>query len=506
MKYNAVTGVWEITMGCNMRCKHCGSICMEPLPDELTTEEALNVCDQIGELGLKWITLSGGEPLTRKDWHMLAKRLKDNNVIPNIITNGWILNEETLDKAIESGVGTFAISLDGLKETHDFIRREGSYDRIMNALELMKRKGITAGVITTLTNRNINQLEALYNILVEKGVKIWQLQIGLPMGNLADNRDMLLTPEQVDDVIDFIHSTITDKRIDVYPADCLGYYNIKEVESRTKANNAQSLVMWKGCNAGKRSLGILHNGDILGCTSIRDREYIEGNIRKTPLREIWDNENNFSWNRKLKKDKLSGMCQKCTYGETCLGGCPNTRLTMNGDINSENMYCSYNVAIKKNIKKLENINDINKLMGVGKKFAAEGELQLSQIVLERVLILESDNKEALDYYGYVSYMLGNYSDSLKANQKSLDLEPNNIYANKGYGLCLCKLGEADKGIEYLKKSASMTTDSYMEPYHDLILTLIENGRKQEALEVFKEAEAKCPGFTQINQRLRGLAG
>lgn len=41
------TAVWEITMGCNMRCKHCGSSCAEALPDELNTSEALEVCDQL---------------------------------------------------------------------------------------------------------------------------------------------------------------------------------------------------------------------------------------------------------------------------------------------------------------------------------------------------------------------------------------------------------------------------------------------------------------------------
>ena len=51
------TAVWEITMGCNMRCKHCGSSCAEALPDELITSEALEVCDQLKDLGLNMSTL-----------------------------------------------------------------------------------------------------------------------------------------------------------------------------------------------------------------------------------------------------------------------------------------------------------------------------------------------------------------------------------------------------------------------------------------------------------------
>lgn len=74
MKYQPMTDVWEVTMGCNMRCGHCGSSCAEALPEELTSKEALDLCDEIAQLGLRWITLSGGEPLTRKDIHHLVAR------------------------------------------------------------------------------------------------------------------------------------------------------------------------------------------------------------------------------------------------------------------------------------------------------------------------------------------------------------------------------------------------------------------------------------------------
>ena len=118
-----------------MRCKHCGSSCENPLPDELTTEEALDLADQIADLGLTWITLSGGEPFIRKDWHLIAKRLSDKGVIPNIISNGWLVTDDIISKLKESKVGTIAISLDGLKKTHDYIRKPGSYDRTIKALQ-----------------------------------------------------------------------------------------------------------------------------------------------------------------------------------------------------------------------------------------------------------------------------------------------------------------------------------------------------------------------------------
>ena len=83
-----VTCVWEVTMGCNMRCGHCGSSCAEPLEDELTSEEALGLCEQLADLGLKWVTLSGGEPTTRKVNLPVLRELKEG------LIRNWILFKE----------------------------------------------------------------------------------------------------------------------------------------------------------------------------------------------------------------------------------------------------------------------------------------------------------------------------------------------------------------------------------------------------------------------------
>jgi radical SAM protein with 4Fe4S-binding SPASM domain len=503
LKYKPVTAVWEITMGCNMRCKHCGSSCKNPLPDELNTEEALHVCDEIGALRLKWITLSGGEPLTRKDWPLLAQRLRKNNVIPNIITNGWMVTEEIVDQAKASGIGTFAISLDGLKDTHDYMRKNGSFDRIMSALDLLKEKQMTAGIITTVSKKNLPELPKLKEILISKGVTVWQIQIGLPMGNFEQQKDLLIQPEDVDKIIDFCYETINDSRINIYPADCIGYYNQKEIQIRSKAYRSNTPLMWEGCTAGKRSFGILHNGDILGCTSIRDRQFVEGNICETSLADIWQDEKRFAWSRSLKKDDLQGLCHTCQYGDTCLGGCPNTRLTSNGDIYSENMYCSYNVAMNKIIEKVHDSNE-TELFSLGKKFAYKGNWQLAEILLKKVIEKNPKNIDALNYHGYISFMLGNYQESVDSNKKVFAIDPHNIYAHTGLGLSIAKLGKLEDGIRLLKKSAEMTDATYMDPYYDLAVLLLENGKHAEARKVLDEAAKKSEAFVAMNANLYGM--
>ena len=488
-------------MGCNMRCKHCGSSCHSALPGELTTSEALGLCDDLGELGLQWVTLSGGEPTTRKDWHLIAARLTQNGVIPNIITNGWLFNEEILEQAINAGVGTIAFSVDGLQPTHDFIRREGSYQRIMHAIELCRSRDQEVTAITTINKMNLGQLMGLKQELVLRGVKAWQVQIGFPMGNMADHHSLVIEPADVDTIIDFAYQCIQESSIDVIPADCIGYYDLKEMAVFRKIFSGT--FCWQGCTAGKRSLGILHNGDILGCTSIRDKNFIEDNIRNTPLKLIWENPANFSWNRNRKKEDLGGFCSQCRFGDSCLGGCSNSNLTMGGSVNAENHYCSYNQSIKKRIKIFEQIQSTGELVAMGRNFAEKGYCQLAESALQVAMQRNNaeEDIELLSLYGYVSFRLGNYQSALKANDQVLQRKPDDVYALKGKGICLCRLGKCEDGIELLQKAASLTDASFMDPYYDLAVVLSEMGRKSEAIAVIEEGRKISEQFTSLSQDL-----
>ena len=140
---------------------------------------------------------------------------------------------------------------------------------------------------------------------------------------------------------------------------------------------------WAGCSAGKKSVGILQNGDIVGCTSIRNEKMIEGNIRDGSLRDIWFSKDSFLWNRNFKRDDLKGLCRECKYGDMCLGGCSNSRFTLNGTIESENILCSYNyklVQARKYINKL----DEEQLLQLFTILIEKNEYQIAKMVYDRI--------------------------------------------------------------------------------------------------------------------------
>lgn len=472
VNYKPVTCVWEVTMGCNMRCGHCGSSCTDPLPDELTTEEAISIIDQISEIGLRWITLSGGEPLTRKDITVLVSHLSKKGVSVNIISNGWLIDEEIANKLKCAGISTVAISIDGTKDIHDSIRKKGSFDHAVSAIKNLKAEKITVGVVTTISKLNINILEELKETLISMGVDSWQLQLGLPMGNFKERPDWVVEPKEVDDIIDFCYKTAKEGRIQIFPADCIGYYSYKDLKIKEITFKNRPYPIWDGCNAGINSFGLLHNGDVLGCTSIRDREFIEGNLREKSLKDIWHDNNTFLWRRAITKKQLEGMCGVCKYGDACLGGCSNTRLTMKGNIYGENEYCSYNVAMKNKVKYLSSQSDIENLLLQAELSAYNEQYQQSSLILERILELDENNFKAYQLKGYVEFQCGNYNLSEKANKKALDIMPDDPYSLKGLGLSLHRQGESQSGLEYIRKAAEITNFKDSDIMSDL--RIVEN--------------------------------
>lgn len=454
MKYQAITCVWEVTMGCNMRCGHCGSSCEKPLPEELTTDEALDLCDQLARLGLRWVTLSGGEPTTRKDLPRLVERLSSQGIRVNIITNGWLMTDELAETLKEHGVSTVAISVDGTREIHDRVRREEAFSHVEQAFSALKKQGITTGAVTTLTKINLPILNELKEELIRIGADSWQVQIGLPMGNLKERPDWVIDPKQISDIINFCYDTALEGRIKIFPADCIGYYSRKDIETKRISFGSPTPSYWDGCNAGVRSFGILHDGRILGCTSIRDEEYIEGSIRQRPLRDIWEDENAFAWRRKMNKDQLAGKCKSCVYGQKCLGGCPNTRLTMEGSIYGENRYCLYNLSMNEMEQKYRGESDPQRLFAIGDALVRAGSNQEATYAFARLLQIAPDHLDGWLAKAYAEYCCGNFAQCLADNKEALRLDDGNVSALEGYATALMALGRQAEAVQYMEKAAA----------------------------------------------------
>ena len=499
LEYSLFSGVWEITAECNMRCMHCGSSCEDKLEGELTTDEALSLCDELKLLDMKSITLSGGEPTLRNDWDLIAARLVQNGIQTNIITNAWFLDDDMLVRSKKAGVTGIAVSIDGMKSTHDRIRRDGSYEKCLDALPRIKTHGVLPAVITTVNSLNIIELDDMYALFEDGGVDTWQLQLALPMGNLKHNTSLFVQPEHVNLLIDFAHSKISGK-MNMFLGDNVGYYNKKVLEIHQKS--IPELGFWCGCTAGKSTIGILHNGDITGCASVRDKRFIEGNIKERSLRDIWNADNSFSWNRQMRKSNLKGLCAKCQFSN-CLGGCSNSRLCMNNDIHSENAYCSYNIEMTRVEARVAQINETDKLLANAYSLALKKQFQSSEIVLSKLCLLTPDCMETKSLLGYVHFELGNYELSERFNRDVLKVDPANAYASKGLGLALCRQGQIEDGVNYMYQAINMEKDVGSEIHFDLFAVLMHLHRRADAMAVKAKAQ-ECSDYSEWKDRFESL--
>lgn len=169
---------WHITDRCDQRCKHCYIFAGEdksysPEFDLSTLKEIffdfLATCKKMDKRPS--ISVTGGDPLLHKDvWSLLAL-FKEYNVPFAILGNPFHLNENVAKQLKELGCTTYQMSLDGLKETHDFIRKPGSFDATLNKIHVLNEVGIKSAIATTVSKTNIDEIPQLVKVAVDYQAK-----------------------------------------------------------------------------------------------------------------------------------------------------------------------------------------------------------------------------------------------------------------------------------------------------------------------------------------------
>jgi radical SAM protein with 4Fe4S-binding SPASM domain len=334
--------VWELTLRCNLNCRHCGSKAGKARDDELSLPEALRLAEQLAELKCRYMTLSGGEPLLRRDWPLIAEKLIDLGVTTGLISNGVKWTSEIAVTAKTVGLESVAFSVDGFQEAHEYQRRvKGQWAKVLKAIDIGVARGLRVSVVTTINNRNLHELEPLRELLREHGVRRWQVQFATPTGNMAQNLSLVMDPKDVLYAVPLIARMCRDNQLPkVYPGHDVGYFGEPEESLR---DPKATIPFWTGCSAGCSVIGIESNGNIKGCLSLpsimnEEDAFIEGNIRNASLREIWYRKGAFKYNREFTLDQLGGFCRTCDYAEICRGGCTWSCYAEKGFVR-DNPYC-----------------------------------------------------------------------------------------------------------------------------------------------------------------------
>lgn len=319
--------IWEITRACNLRCHHCAVSAGRRRADELSTEEALEVCDELADLGVPAVSLMGGELLLRKDWETITARLRERGVEVGIITNGWKFDDD-VERCVERlGVCQVGTSLDAARaEVHDRLRgRKGAHARALDTIQRIVEMPLAyRTVITSVSKSNISELPAMRDWLERnaRGVT-WMINIATCHDEARFESGSQLDADDVVELAKFIHRARAEPRdvVEVTATHDLGYFS----RTLTDLYNFD----WHGCVAGLETMGIRSNGDVTGCL-VLDDSYIEANVRTRTLASLWGDPDAFAYNRCFTPDMLEGACRGCEHGEICRGGCRNMASSVTG--------------------------------------------------------------------------------------------------------------------------------------------------------------------------------
>ncbi len=194
---------YEVTGACDLVCKHCrASAQPEAHPEELSAEQSRALIEQVASFPKPpMLVLTGGDPLKRPDLFELVAHACSLGLHVALTPSATPLaTRQALERAKQAGVRALGISLDGADApTHDAFRGwEGSFQRTMHMLANARQLGMPVQVNTTITRRNVHQVDAMAELLASQGIAMWSVFFLIPVGRGVEETP--IEPEEYENV------------------------------------------------------------------------------------------------------------------------------------------------------------------------------------------------------------------------------------------------------------------------------------------------------------------
>ncbi len=331
---------WHITDACDQRCLHCyiygedGGKVPESMTwqqMEMTLANMLDFCARFHRQ--PYVYLTGGDPILHPDFWRLLERFRQQHIPFAILGNPFHLTDAVCRRLRELGCRKYQLSLDGLRETHDRMRRPGSFEETLEKIPCIRRAGMTSVIMTTVSGANLEEIPELIDVVVEHHVDVYAFARWCPTGSIRSNG---LEPRRYRQLLE----TCDRKFRELAAAGCTTFLSRKDhlwtlYEYETGAfsipEGAEPGVIYGGCNCGNCHLTVLPNGDVYACRRVEGSRV--GNVLQDPLADLWVREME-AWRDYDRFEKCAG----CPLMPWCRG-CPAVAHACSGDFYGPDPQC-----------------------------------------------------------------------------------------------------------------------------------------------------------------------
>ena len=317
---------YEVTMACDLVCKHCRASAQEnPHPEELTHEHSKTLIDQVATFPRRpMMVMTGGDPLKRADVFELIRHAVAQGIKVALTPSATPLATlEAFQRAREAGVRRLGISLDGADaQTHDAFRGwEGSFERTMGMLENARRLEMAVQVNTTVTRRNVHQIDAMAELLATQGIAMWAVFFLIPVGRGVEEER--IKPQEYEEVFERLWHHAQNKPYSVKTTEAPHYRRFvlqrggdplagPQGKNDSAARRGHRAPL--GVGDGKGIMFVGHTGEIypagflpLRCGRFPDDSVVNVYRNHATFRALRD------------PDGFKGRCGVCEYRHVCGG-------------------------------------------------------------------------------------------------------------------------------------------------------------------------------------------
>ncbi len=281
----------DVTNKCNMNCRFCYADTFarkEPISLDIL-KKAL---DEAYEMGVCHYILQGGEVFA--DYERLKKimaMIHPDETYINIVSNGWGVTKNNVAELKELQADKITFSLDsGIEAEHDENRMPGGYQRVLDAIDIVKKEGLLTGISMVVTHQNLHSegFQKAYEIAQTKGIR-FDVQIAEPVGKWDGEKECLITEDDAAYIYElYQNSPIMD--------------------------NGQTMIkrdLYRGdkvcCPAGTEFMAITVDGNFMPCNFIQASL---GNIKDKSLKEMRSDLLRSDWFCKEYPYCILGECEK----------------------------------------------------------------------------------------------------------------------------------------------------------------------------------------------------